>query len=197
MLVEQTTVPTAALPVSEFKDHLQLGTGFSGAALQDPVLESYLRAAIAAIEARTGKVLIEKQYTWSVTAWRERCRQALPLAPISAVTAVRTIDAMGVATLAPITSYRLEQDMHRPVLWATGAQLPPIPLSGSAEVDFTAGYGPAWSDLPADLRQAVLLLAAHYYENRSAVQGENAMPFGVSSLIQRYRNVRILGGGRK
>ena len=40
MLVEQTSVPSAALPVTEFKDHLLLGTGFSGSSLQDPVLES-------------------------------------------------------------------------------------------------------------------------------------------------------------
>jgi len=55
MLVEQTSVPSAALPVTEFKDHLLLGTGFTGASVQDPVLENYLRAAISAIEARTGK----------------------------------------------------------------------------------------------------------------------------------------------
>ena len=49
MLVEQTTVPTAALPVAEFKDHLRLGTGFADDGVQDDVLETYLRAAIATI----------------------------------------------------------------------------------------------------------------------------------------------------
>ncbi len=197
MLVEQTSVPSAALPVAQFKDHLLLGTGFTGASLQDPVLENYLRAAMAAIEARTGKVLLERQYTWSLTAWREPCRQALPLAPISAVTALRVIDRLDVATLIAPTLYRLERDMHRPVLWGATGSLPTIPPLGSAEVDFTAGYGPAWSDVPDDLGQAVMLLAAHFYENRNAASGENVLPFGVSSLIQRYRNVRILGGGRK
>lgn len=197
MLVEQTSVPSAALPVTEFKDHLLLGTGFTGASVQDPVLENYLRAAISAIEARTGKVLLEKQYTWSLTAWRETCRQALPRAPISAVTAVRLVDRLGVASVVAPTLYRLEKDNHRPVLWGATGALPVIPMSGSAEVDFTAGYGPAWSDVPDDLGQAVLLLATHFYENRNAAVGEHVMPFGVSSLIQPYRNVRILGGGVK
>ena len=58
MLVEQTTVPTAALPVAEFKDHLRLGTGFADDGVQDDVLEAYLRAAIATIEARTSLSLI-------------------------------------------------------------------------------------------------------------------------------------------
>ncbi len=197
MLIEQSSVPGAALPVAEFKDHLTLGTGFTGASVQDAVLEAYLRAAISAIEARTGKVLLEKQYTWALTSWREPCRQALPLAPISAVTAVRTLDRLGVATVVALTAYRLEKDDHRPVLWGATGNLPTIPPGGGAEVDFTAGFGPAWADVPEDLRQAVMLLAAHFYENRNAAEGEHVMPFGVSSLIQRYRNVRILGGGTR
>ena len=47
MLIEQTTVPTTALPLQAFKDHLRLGTGFGAETLQDGLLESHLRAAIA------------------------------------------------------------------------------------------------------------------------------------------------------
>ena len=194
MLVEQTSVPSAALPVDEFKEHLLLGTGFTGSSLQDPVLENYLRAAISAIEARTGKVLLEKQYTWSLSAWRSPCRQALPRAPISTIAEVRVAYGQGAVEVVPAARYRLEQDTHRPALLATGSHLPVIPRLGLAEVDFTAGFGPVWADIPPDLEQAVMLLAAHFYENRNAAAGENVMPFGVSSLIQPYRNVRILGG---
>ena len=50
-------------------------------------------------------------------------------------------------------------------------------------------------DLPADLGQAVLLLAAHYYEFRHETQlGDGCMPFGVTSLIERYRTVRVFAG---
>ena len=58
VLVELTTVPTGALPVTEFATHLHLGTGFADDGSQDAVLEAYLRAAMAAIEARIGKALI-------------------------------------------------------------------------------------------------------------------------------------------
>ncbi len=51
--------------------------------------------------------------------------------------------------------------------------------------------------MPADLRQAVFLLAAHYYENRSRRRGRcsGSMPFGVLVLIEAYRTARIGGGG--
>ncbi len=60
---------------------------------------------------------------------------------------------------------------------------------------FRAGFGAGWADIPADLAQAVLLLAAHYYEYRDEVSlSQGCMPFGVSSLIERYRTVRLLTG---
>ena len=43
MLIEETTVPDAALPVDEFKAHLRLGTGFGEDNLQDSVLKSFSR----------------------------------------------------------------------------------------------------------------------------------------------------------
>ena len=47
MLIEETTVPEAALPLAEFKAHLRLGTGFSDDDVQDPVLPGFLRAALS------------------------------------------------------------------------------------------------------------------------------------------------------
>ena len=69
MLIEETTVPDAALPVDEFKAHLRQGTGFGEDTLQDEVLRSFLRASIAAIEARTGKVLMERAFSWTLSAF--------------------------------------------------------------------------------------------------------------------------------
>lgn len=196
MLVEQTTVPGSALPVAEFKDHLLLGTGFSDDGSQDAILENYLRAAIAAIEARIGKVLVAKQYTWTLTAWREACRQALPLAPVFGIDQLRIVDRTGAETVVDPARYSLEPDTHRPKIWASGGSLPSIPMGGTAEIDFAAGYGSDWADVPIDLALSVYLLATHFYENRSASgAGNGSIPFGVTTLIERYRNVRVLGGG--
>ncbi|MEL6435120.1 MAG: hypothetical protein AAFQ28_15125, partial [Pseudomonadota bacterium] len=85
MLIEETAVPQAALPVDEFKSHLRLGTGFSDGDVQDVLLESYLRAAIAAVEARTGKILIVRSFSWTLTRWREPDVQSLPVAPVSEI----------------------------------------------------------------------------------------------------------------
>ena len=195
MLIEETTVPDAALPVAEFKAHLRLGTGFGDDALKDPVLDSFLRAAMAAIEARTGKVLITRPFSWTLTAWRDPAGQVLPVAPVSVITGVDLVDRAGSTSTLPADDYRLEQDNQRPRLRPIGSALPWVPQDGSVVVYFEAGYGADWADIPPDLAQAVLLLAAHYYEYRNETSlSDGCMPFGVSSLIERYKVMRLYAG---
>jgi len=194
-LTEQNAVAQTALPILGLRDHLRMGSGFADDAAADPLLAELLRAAIAAIEARTGKVLLARDFLWTLTSWRGTDRQALPVAPVRAITSVTILDRAGAATVIDPAGYRLERDTHRPHLLAAGAALPAIALGGRAEIAFEAGFGPAWSDVPADLAQAVLLLAGHWFEHRAeAAFGEGAMPFGVRALIERWRTVRLLGG---
>ena len=196
MLIEQTSVPTAALPVQELKDHLRLGTGFADDDVQDGVLGTYLRAALAAIEARTGKILLERSFAWSLTEWRGGNTQGLPVGPISSVSSVVLTDANDQDTTVSPDAYHLAADLHRPLLKANGSGFPSVPASGSVTVSFVAGFGPDWNDVPADLQQAVCLLATQFYEFRQEPGGySGGLPFGVEALIARYRNVRISKGG--
>lgn len=196
MLTEQTTVPTAALPVQALKDHLRLGTGFSDDGMQNGLIEAYLRAAMAALEGRIGKVLIARRFLLQLADWRSSGEQALPVAPVTAVVTVTLKDAAGGSSVIDASRYRLIPDMHRPKLVAAGVLLPLVPTDGLVEVVFDAGFGAIWSQVPADLAQAVILLAAEYYEQRhdSALRA-SGLPFAVQALIERWRTVRVLGGG--
>lgn len=195
MLTEETTVQDAALPVPEFRAHLRLGTGFAEDGLQDGVLRGFLRAAIHAIEGRTGKTLIARDFTWILSRWQDGARQPFPTAPVVALTAVSLILPDQSETAVDLSRLRVEPDGQRPVLCAVGGVLPMIPGGGSVRIGFAAGMADDWGGLPADLAQAVLMLAAHYYEFRHETSlGEGCMPFGVTSLIQRYRTVRLTPG---
>ena len=195
MLIEQTSVPGTALPVQALKDHLRLGTGFSDDSMQDALIESYLRAAIAGIEGRIGKVLMARRFLWVLDEWRDLEGQALPVAPVTALISVRLVDVAGVVTVVLPTRYRLVLDTHRPRLAAVGVLLPVVPVDGKAEVVFDAGFGATWSAIPPDLAQAVMMLAAEFYEQRHEAGSVAGLPFAVQALIERWRNVRVLGGG--
>lgn len=197
MLTEQTPVSSGVLPVEELKDHLRMGSGFTDDGLQDASIESYLRAALAAIEGRIGKMLFERRFLWELEAWRED-EQALPVSPVSGIVSLTLVDVAGGEVVVPSGAYRLVKDLHRPRLAGRGTALPAIPTEGAAKVVFDAGFGVAWTDIPVDLRQAVLLLAGEFYEHRHDDGAQTAgLPFGVVTLIERWRTVRILGGGKK
>lgn len=192
MLIEETNVPDAALPIAAFKAHMRMGSGFDEDTLQDVVLASFLRAAMAAIEARTGKVLMEREFTMVSSAQRDTDVIAFTVAPVTLIADVQLVSRSGTEQTIGADAYWLERDGHLPRLRAAGACLPQPETGGELRVRFMAGFGPEWDDVPADMQQAVLMLTAHYYEYRhDTALSDGCMPFGVTSLIERFRRLRL------
>ncbi|MRX50684.1 hypothetical protein GI374_09555 [Paracoccus sp. S-4012] len=196
MLVEETAPPAEALPVAGLRAHLRLGSGFAGGvdAAEDAALASFLRAAIAAIEARTGKVLLRRRFRMRIEDWREPECQPLPLAPVASVDEVVVTDRRGVERAVEAEAWRLVPDNQRPLLRGAGLSLPVVPAGGFVTITFTAGFGSGWEAIPPDLAHAVILLAAQYHDDRGAAGLGAALPFPVAALIERWRAVRVLTG---
>ncbi len=194
MLVEETVVTDAALPVVAFREHLRLGSGFAEDALQDRLLAGCLRAALAAIEAQTNKVLLTRQFSATVQNPPRGAEYTFAVAPVGQVLALTQLAADGSETALEVIAYRLLPDAHAPRLLPH----PPVPVRGQLKITFEAGMGAVWADLPHDLAQAVMMLAAHFYETRNASGGATAeaLPYGVNALIARYRVVRLSAGRR-
>jgi len=196
MLIEETAPAAEALPVAALRGHLRLASGFDGPddAAETAALTGFLRAAIATIEARTGKVLLKRRFRMQLDDWRDRLGQSLPLAPVHSVEKIEIDDGSGTVTVLAAEGWRLVPDGQRPVILPTGVILPHVPRRGSVTVTFVAGFGDTWTQVPADLAQAVILLAARYYDDRSQDGLRQALPFGVSALIEKWRAVRTLAG---
>jgi len=193
MMVELTSVPGAVLPVSALATHLRLARGFSDDGAQDGQLESCLRAAVSAIEARVGKALFQRRFGLTLTAWQGAASQALPVAPVVSVDLVKLVSRAGIETVVPPDRYTLQPDPHRPVLAAVGGALPVLSRHGTAEVNFTAGYSADWDGLPGDLKQAVLVLAGEFWAQDW--EPDTGIPVSVSVLLEPYRPVRLRGVG--
>lgn len=188
MMVEVTSVPSAALPVAELADYLRLSSGFADDGSQDARLEMCLRAACAAIEARIGKALFQRDFVLTLEAWG--AAQALPIAPVDRVNAVKIIGADAGETLLDPGVYALRKDAHRPRLVSTVTALPSLPQHAVAEISLTAGFAADWYTLPADLQQAVLALAAEYYSQDATAP----LPGPVAAILQAHRPLRIGAG---
>ncbi len=197
ILTELNSVPSATLPIAKFADHLRLGTEFAETSLQNDLLDVYLRAAISAIEGKTGRVILQKSFIWQLTGWRHADAQILPVRPVVSITALRTYDRSGAVTEYSSDHYDFIPDSQAPAIKAVGSRLPSVSSGGSVEIEFAAGHGATWDEVPSDLAQAVIILAAQFYENRTgAPDPSGVLPMAVLSLIEPYRPVRLFGGAR-
>ncbi|MBJ3761926.1 hypothetical protein ILP92_04085 [Maribius pontilimi] len=190
-LTEQTPIASEDLPIQAFKAHLRLGTGFSDDDVQDALLDRLLRGAIGQVENLCAKALLMRGFTLTVHAWRDLGRQILPRAPLATVTQFAIIDLGGTPKVIAPERFHVERDAQRPSIVARGFTLPQIPVGGHAEIAFTAGYGASWDDVPADLANSVLALAALQYEDRTEL---GTIPPNVQTMLARYRQPRLLGG---
>ena len=193
MLLKEVMPPAfSPVPLDEYKAHLRLAHGFNDDGAEDTILEVYLRNATAVIERRAGQALIARPYTLQSACLDRDGHLTLPVGPVATVDSIRFVSPGSTIDLAP-EDWVLEPGSSRQKVTARGGgPLWPLPAGAVAELTFTAGYGPTWDDVPDDLRQAVLLLAAHYYENRfGEIEADAGLPFGVNAIVDQHRPVRI------
>jgi len=144
-------------------------------------LTTLIRAATSAIERRLDTAMISQEWLWRTAD----ISAGLPLAPVLSVDSIEHVTPAGLRTLW--TGWSLLPPPPRARLMA-----PSFPVGGHAEVRFTAGYGTTAEDTPEDLRHAVMLLAAHFYENREATtDSRDPLPLGVAGLLAPYSPIRL------
>ncbi|MBB1493213.1 phage head-tail connector protein [Paracoccus sp. MC1854] len=146
---------------------------------EDLLIQHYIDAATAWLDGPTGilgRCLVTQTWRAELPAVTGPIRLPLPDTVIGS--AVFT-DAEG-GELA----YDLTLQDQRPLL------RPSFGLGRPAAITFTAGYG-APADVPAAIRQAMLLLITQGYEHRQVTGAETTLPFAVEALLAPYRRIRL------
>jgi uncharacterized phiE125 gp8 family phage protein len=151
--------------VSEAKAHLRVDQ-----ALDDAAIAVMTAAAREWVEAAAGRALIAQSWRATLDAWPAGPALTLIRPPVQAVIAVRTFSADGTAALWPAGNYALSQGAEPTKLLRLAAAWPePGRAEAGIEIDLTCGYGAAGADVPAALRQAVLIVLAALYEGRASL----------------------------
>jgi len=160
------------------------------------LINHYIEAATAYLDGYSGilgRALITQTWRIDARTWGYPFIR-LPLAPVQSVT-VKYFDRDDVEQTLAADQYEFLTDAMGPRIGrAPSSSWPSLFSRGDAvRVSFVAGYGDAPTDVPSPIRQAVLMLAAHWYANRESVSDHNmtAVPNGVSALIAPYRRQRI------
>lgn len=177
---DETPVDVALL-----KEHLRITT-----TAQDNVLPIYLGAAVEWVELYTSRPLMRQ--TWRVTLPAFPERTWLPYAaPFVAISSVTYYDTANASQTLASSVYAVAEDAEPACLRVAYGQVWPSVYDRDDAVTITYTVGAAAAaDVPVALRQAVLLLAGHFYENREAVLVSaisKEMEFAVKTLCAPYR----------
>lgn len=176
------SAPTAE-PVSltQAKAHLRVDHSDDDAAIAGMVkaARAHVEAACAVrFSARTG-------VTFKCDGFSDLAR--LPEAPVSSITSIAYIDTDGASQTLSSNVYELRADgIDAGIVLKINQSWPAIQVGSRITVTAAIGY----ATVPEDIYHAMLMLIAHWYENRSTVAvGESGMelPFAVNALICNHR----------
>ncbi len=161
----------------------------------DTILGVYLDAAIDHLDGWSGilgRAIVNQDWKITAALWPS-FGFVLPFGDVSAAT-IKYVDVSGLEQTLPDTDYEIVET-------ATGAMIRyrntfdrPALSNDTLEaiqITFTTGYGADATKVPPSIKVAILLLAAHWYENREATSALDIrkMPHAVDALITPHRRV--------
>lgn len=193
MLLKEVAPSTLnPVPIRELAAQLRLAQGFSDDGSEDALLELYLRNATAVIERRLARALIARAFVWEVARWNRHGHLHLPIGPVAQIDGFRLIRPTSTIDLTSDEWFLEPGAQRQRITGPGGAALRDLPHGAMAELSFTAGYGPSWNEVPDDLRHAVLMLSAHFYENRDGeIEADDGLPFGLNTILDRHQTIRL------
>jgi uncharacterized phiE125 gp8 family phage protein len=159
----------------------------------DALLTGLIVVAREEVERRTWHAVISQTLELVLDGWPSGSYIELPRPPLVSVSSVKYRTSAGVETTWSSVNYIAGAD-HIPgrLVLADGASWPSGDLypTEAIRIRYVAGYTNA-AVVPQSLKLAMLLLIAHWYENREAVVTSGAVPkdvpFGVEALCMSYR----------
>ena len=163
---------------------------------EDQLIQSLITAARAHLELATRRAFLTQGWSLFLDRWPKSGMVHLPLSPVASVDALHVYDAQDAVSVVAASEYSVDVHSQPPRVIRSGHGQwcrSPRRLNG-IEIVFTAGFGPEVADTPAPLRQAILLLVAHWFENRQPLTLDGdcvEMPLTVKALIAPYRMVSL------
>ena len=183
--------PPLAAPVTlaDAKAHLRVETGD-----EDALLGRLIAAATGHLENATGLALLSQKWRLMLDAWPAEGPVLITKSPVLTLDGVTVRDAAGLPLKLSLSGALLDGRARPARLYLDDTPRPGLAING-IQINFTAGFGAAATDVPDALRQAILLHVARLYETRGAALPPPAarsdaaaeVPPGWDRLVAPYR----------
>lgn len=158
---------------------------------EDTYVGTLIAAARRHVEVQTRRSLITQTRTLTLPRFPARDGVRLLFGPVQSIDTVAFVDGAGADQTLAADEFQGDLGEDVPVLWPAPDTLWPDVVSetvGAVSIAYVAGYGGA-DDVPAPLKQAILLLVQHWHRYRGPVTDEaaNTVPLAVDALIDDFK----------
>lgn len=191
-LILQTAPASEPVTAAEAKAHLRVTTSDD-----DTYISTLIIAARRHVETITRRALINQTWDYFLDCFPGSDKIVIPLPRLSSVTTVKYTDKDNVQNTLTASKYIVDTN-NEPgqIVLAYGESWPsftPRPVN-AVEVRFVAGYGSSAASVPEGIKQAMLLLIGHWFENRESINIGNIVteiPETTNALLWPYRVIQF------
>ncbi len=195
-LNQVTAPPETPVTLAEAKEHVR-----QDAADDDAKITALLNAAVARIDGPggiLGRAIVEQQWDMKLDCFPEHGEAIkVPLPPLISIDQITYLDTTGASQTLDTSNYQIAgvgPDARGCVFEAYGTNWPATRrIPEAVTVRFTCGYEKTAGsptdyreNIPDDIRQALLIMIAEWYENREETvigAGVNPVPYSAMVLL--------------
>lgn len=158
----------------------------------DIVIQRLIDAAVAFVDAQgvLGFAMITQ--TWGQWLSPNPGTVQLSLGPVQSVSAVKYYDVDGVLQTATLSDFNVFGTPNRITVSPKAGKAWPVTQTrdDAIKIEYVVGYGATSASVPQTVRHALMMLVAHWYENRETSSEKQMldMPYGFSEMIGIERN---------
>lgn len=184
----RVTAP-AALPISVAEAKAQMRVEGND---DDTIIERLVNAAVAFVDVQgvLGRAMITQ--TWGEWLAPNPSTVLLSLGPVQSVSAIKYYDVDGVLQTATLADFNVFGTPNRITITPKTGKAWPVTQNrdDAIKIEYVIGYGASSTSVPQTVRHALMMLVAHWYENRETTQEKQMqdLPYGFMEMMNIERN---------
>jgi len=162
--------------------------------LDDDDITAYIQASREQAESFMQQSIITQTVELALDRFPDEIE--LPMGPVQSITSVKYIDTDGVEQTLSSAVYTI--DDYSPVPWLLLVEDNVWPdtydSANAVKVRYVAGWGDAGTDVPEDIKTAMLLVIGHWIRFQAVAEsgiGPTLLPRQFYQLLQRHRTIKF------
>lgn len=185
--LELVTAPVA-LPISLAEAKSQLRVEHND---DDTIISRLISVAVSYVDAQGALGACMMTQTWGQWLAQKPGTVTLLLGPVQTVSAIKYYDTNNALQTDTLSNYNVLGTKMRTLVapkpgfnWPTAYQ-----RDDAVKIEYACGYGGTADSVPQNIRHALMMLVAHFYENREATQDGKliSVPFGFDETLGQSR----------